>query len=151
MKTSISQLSDLTGFDRRTVSKRLAHLECEDQGTRGKWYESDSALRTLYAGGDAGLDPQQERALLDAAKRRLADLEYAKRRGDLVPWETVDKALFTGVATMKSRLQGISGQYANVFAAETDAKRIEQILDAEIYAALTDISNTRIGNRDGST
>ena len=149
MKTSISQLSDLTGFDRRTVSKRLAHLECEDHGTKGRLFESDSALRTLYA-GDAGLDPQQERALLDAAKRRLADLEYAKRRGDLVPWETVDKALFTGVATMKSRLQGISGQYANVFAAESDAKKIERVLDAEIFAALTDIANTRIGDRDGS-
>ena len=149
MKTSISQLSDLTGFDRRTISKRLAHLDAEDKGTRGKWYESDSALRTLYA-GDAGLDPQQERALLDAAKRRLADLEYAKRRGDLVPWETVDKALFTGVATMKSRLQGIAGQYSAIFAAESDAKKIEQILDAEIYAALVDISNTKVGERDGS-
>jgi hypothetical protein len=85
MKITISALSDLTGFDRRTISRRLADLKCEDKGKGGKFYQSDHALSTLYGGGGENLDPAQERALLDNARRRLTELEFSKRRGDCSP------------------------------------------------------------------
>ncbi len=145
MKITISALSDLTGFDRRTISRRLADLKCEDKGRGGKFYQSDHALSLLYnGGGGENLDPAQERALLDNARRRLAELEFSKRRGELLSADVAYRAIEQAATAFKSRLQGIPGQYSSILAAESDAKKIEGILDQEIWNALDEITRTDV-------
>ncbi len=142
MKASISQLSDWTGFDRRTISKRLAHLEADDRGTRGKYYETDSALQTLYL-GDTSLDPAQEKARLDESRRRLADLEYSRRRGELLHESSVFGALDRAAMAFREGLLTIPGRIANTLASETDARIIENQLFNEIRDQLLHITSVK--------
>jgi hypothetical protein len=144
LKITISAQSDLTGFDRRTISRRLADLKCEDKGKGGKFYQSDHALSTLYGGGGENLDPAQERALLDNARRRLAELEFSKRRGELLSADVAYRAIEQCATAFKSRLQNFPGQISSILAAESDAKKIEKLLDQEIWNALDEITRTDV-------
>ena len=143
MQVSISGLSDLTGFDRRTIAKRLADLPCDDRGKGGKYYRSDHALSRLYTGQGDLLEPAQEKAMLDAARRRLADLEYAKRRGDLMQVENVFRALDVAATAFRNQLETIPGRFASTFAAETDARKIETELLREIHASLNHVIDAK--------
>jgi hypothetical protein len=49
-----------------------------------------------------------------------------------VAYRTIEQC----ATAFKSRLQGTPDEYASVFAGETDAKKIEGILDREIWNAL---------------
>lgn len=143
MKSSISQIADWCGMDRRTIAKRVAHLECEDHGVRGKLYETSDALRAIYLGENAGLDPGQERARLDESRRRLADLEYSKRRGELLHESSVFRALEIAGTAFRDGLLNIPGRIASSLAAETDARIIENQLFEEIRNQLLHITSVK--------
>ena len=143
MKASITTLADWTGFDRRTVSKRVAHLECEDHGVRGKYYDSADALKALFLGEESGLDPQQERARLDESRRKLADLEFKKRRGELLMESSVFDVLDQAAIAFREGLLTIPSRLADILAAETDARIIEHRLFDEIRNQLLHITSVK--------
>ena len=150
MKASISQIADWCGMDRRTIAKRVAHLECDDHGVRGKLYDAPEALRAIFL-GDEGLDPAQEKARLDESRRRLADLEYQKRRGELFHENSVFKVLDSAATAFREGLLTIPGRLANTLATETDARIIENQLFSEIRDQLIHLTSVSPEHmRDGS-
>ena len=76
-------ICDLTGMDRRTVKKRLADIAPDSEYR----YSSVEALRQIYI--PSALDPQQERAQLDRARREIADLQKSKMMAELIPADVV--------------------------------------------------------------
>lgn len=142
MKLSMLQLVDLTGFAQRTVKKRLADLTPEVRG-KAHLYDSTVALPLLYGIGDPDgdrLDPQQERARLDVARRQLAELEHAKRSGDLIDATEV-LARWTHIATVvKARMLAIPHKAA-AMAEHRPATEVAEVLRVEIKAALTELAD----------
>ena len=144
MQCSINHLADLTGRDRRTVKKRIEALQTDEQGR----YDSTQALPLLYGSSKGELDPSQERAKLDQARRELAELEYRKRRGALIEEGTVFRVVESAATACREHLLTIPGRMAEVFAAEGSARNIEATLNQEIRSALeriTDVSRYDFG------
>ena len=145
MKVTISQLSDWTGLDRRTVKRRLEGLPFDDGGRAGHHYESRDALKRLYLGEittDETLDPQQERAQLDAARRRLAELEYQRRRGELIESDVVENHWVKMASNCRSRLLTLPSRLATAVVACTTVPEIEKSAKAIIYEALAELAKT---------
>ena len=146
MQCSINHLADLTGRDRRTIKKRVETLSTDDQGR----YDSTQALPLLYGSSKGELDPSQERAKLDQARRELAELEYRKRRGALIEEGTVFRGVESAATACREHLLTIPGRMADSFAAEGSARSIEATLNKEIRSALeriTDVSRYDFGKQ----
>lgn len=143
MKATLNQLSDWTGHDRRTIKKRLEGLPFIDNGNAGHVYDSALALKRIYLGepnptGD--LDPQQERAALDAAHRRLAEIEIAKREGELVETGLVQAHWCDMAARVRSKLLNLPNRIATETAAMTDYATIERSAKSLIHETLSELA-----------
>ena len=146
MQCSINQLSELTGRDRRTIKRRIEALLTDDQGR----YDSTQALPLLYGSSKGELDPSQERAKLDQARRELAELEFSKRRGALIEEGTVFRVVESAATACREHLLTIPGRMADSLAAEANARSIEATLNQEIRSALeriTDVSRYDFGKQ----
>ena len=142
MRLSINQLSDLTGFDRRKISRRLADLEHE-QGPKGaKMYASSSALRMLYAGMSEGLDSQQERAALDRVRREITELERDKKRGQLVPVSEVSTEWLNLISTIRAGMLAVPSRAAVELLGLTDEREIDDALTNHIHEAMQSIADS---------
>lgn len=98
---------------------------------------------------EAILELAEARAKKESYLAHLAEIDYQQKRGDLIAIETVFRVVETASTACREHLLGISGRYASMFAAEADAKVIEQTLDKEIRRALEHITN--VANYDFST
>lgn len=143
MKATLNQLSDWTGHDRRTIKKRLEGLPFIDNGNGGHFYDSALALRRIYIGepnATGDLDPQQERAALDAARRRLAEIEIAKREGELVETEIVQSRWCELAARVRSKMLNLPNRLAVETAAMTDYATVERSARALIHETLSELA-----------
>jgi hypothetical protein len=107
---SISQLAALTGFDRRTVSARLVNLDYKEGPDRAHLYESEDALRKLYAPDreEAGSleEAKKEQALSSAELNRLKAEELRKTR---IPIEIVRAVWDSGIQSFGATLKAARG------------------------------------------
>ena len=86
MDLSISQIADLTGFDRRTVTKKLERLVWTEGEKGAHLYESRAALGALYVAENEGKTFDQartEQALESAALTRVRRETEEKKRPPL--------------------------------------------------------------------
>lgn len=135
---SISQLALLTGFMPRTVRKRLAaaHVApCREDG-RTVWYEPPAALRALYGAPSGGA----ERARLDAARADLAELELARRRGELINAEDAAAAGAAVASGVSQRIMALHVLAPLIRAADSDAEGAA-VLEEGAREALEEIAN----------
>lgn len=79
---------------------------------------------------------RQAQATERAYHAKLAELEYRKAIGDLVPAADVEVELARVFATFREAMQQIPGRLAAVVAAEPNQARVHDLLDVEIRAAL---------------
>ena len=109
MKQSITELSALTGMDRRRIRKALADLPA-DKGKKGALlYESTAALPLLYlAPGDGDTyDLTQERARLAHHQANKADLECEQLRGNLIEIEVMADHVGEEYSNVRAKLLAI--------------------------------------------
>lgn len=148
MLATVNHLSDLTGLDRRTVTKRLAATPALMDGDSRKW-DTRAALPVLYGilGSDEEkLDPQQERARLDKARRETVEKENRKRAAELLEASDV-AARWAHVGTMiKGRMLAIPSQMAPRLAGMHAEKDIHEALRLAITAALAELSDNVKGD-----
>jgi hypothetical protein len=88
---------------------------------------------------DAYLLMVKARAQKEVLAAKKADLELKQISGALISVDEVIRVVDQAARACKEHLLGISGRYADVFAAESDARKIERILDREIRDALQHI------------
>lgn len=79
---------------------------------------------------------RQAQAQERAYHAKLAELEWKKAVGELVPAADVTAELSRVFATFREAMQQIPGRVAAVLAAESDQGRIHDVLDGEIRGAL---------------
>lgn len=95
-----------------------------------------SAIAPIADGGKVDAIFRQAQAQERAYHAKLAELEWKKAIGELVPAADVTAELSRVFATFREAMQQIPGRVAAVLAAESDQARIHQVLDGEIRSAL---------------
>jgi hypothetical protein len=127
-------------MDDRTAANRLrtSGLKPLAEDGRSIFYDPRAALPVLFGVG-AGLNPAAERARLDAAKAELAELELAKRRGELIDPAEAERILIALFGALSQRLQAIPRKAAPELAAESSPARCELIVEGLIHEALHDV------------
>lgn len=137
MQLSINQLSDLTGKDRRTITRALSDLAYVD-GAKGAYlYESAEALELVYGSNAAGrtLDEAKKEQAFEAAalsKARREEIQKTRIPHDVV--EHVDDITFQSIAASLKAAQG------KVLTAE---------LINELFARFRDMPLARTARADG--
>lgn len=97
------------------------------------------------------LDMAEARAKKESYLAHLAEIEYKQKRGELISEQAVFQVIETAASAFREQLLSIPGRYAAIFAAEGNAKTIEQVLDTELRKALeqvTNVRNVRFGTQD---
>jgi hypothetical protein len=101
-------------------------------------------------GGVAGPDGTRANVLIKNARAKkemylanLAEIEYKTKQRELIHVDDAKKVIDVAATSCREHLLGIPGRFASIFAAEMDARKIEQELGAEIRTALEHIANAR--------
>jgi hypothetical protein len=89
------------------------------------------------------LDMAEARAKKESYLAHLAEIEYKQKRGELLSQESVYQALDTAASAFREQLLTIPGRFASIFAAEGNAKTIEQTLENELRRALEHVTDVR--------
>ncbi len=95
-----------------------------------------TAIAPIADGGKVDAIFRQAQAQERAYHAKLAELEWKKAIGELVPAADVTSELARVFATFREAMQQIPGRVAAVLAAESDQARIHEVLDDEIRGAL---------------
>ena len=142
MLVSVNYLADITGKDRRTIGKRLSPLVATPGPNRSNQYESREVLPLLYGGTDDGerLDPQQERARLDAERRRELEMRNARAAGELLPFDEVSAAWSEQIAIAKGRFLSMPARVSADVLRLKSQRDIEGILKAALVVILEELA-----------
>lgn len=147
MLISITKMSELTGFDRRTIKKRIEHLPGGRSG-----YESSDALPYVYGaiGADeVKLDPQQEAAKLNLARREKTEIETKILSGELCRTEEVQILWAQIITNAKTKLLALPHKAAHQVAAVSGYAEAEKILKSIVHEALEELAKDGIPDTGG--
>ena len=141
MDQSINQLAALTGIDRRTITKRCESLTSKPGPNRAKLYNSADALRAIYGSADgARLDPQQERAALDKARREQIEVESRRKAGELLEADRVGRIGAAIITNAKAQLLALPSKLATLTDADHQHELHMRARD-EIHRTLTELAD----------
>ena len=145
MQVSLNYISDLTGIDRRRVTRALRDLPSQPGPHNSRTVDSAAALRVLYAGAgeDGRLDPAQERAALDKVRRELVELDVARRRMELIPVEEVRQTWSEQILIAKGRLLSLPSRVSSDLLRLKNQRSIEQRIKDAVIEILEELSGQR--------
>lgn len=132
-------------IDEKTMAKRLAGLEPIRVSGRAKYFLMRDVFRHLQAGAGA-LDPQQETAKLNEARRFKVELETRLMEGELGRVEEFKSIVANMVTNAKVRLLSLPQKAAHRVLAVTEYAEAEEILRELIAEALYELAED--DNRD---
>jgi hypothetical protein len=93
---------------------------------------------------DAFLLYAKAKAQKEAYAAKKAELEVKQMQGELIAVADVMVVVDQAGRACKEHLLGIAGRFGDVFAAESDGRAIERMIDAEIRAALQHIVDVKL-------
>jgi len=97
--------------------------------------------RPLRGDADSGaVNYNNEKALHEQAKRKLAELKVEEAEGRLVPVEVVTKAIFTLNRAVRDAILGVPSRVSAKAAATSNANEIERMIYDELAKALSALS-----------
>ena len=139
---SVSQLSELTGKARKTITDRLEGIAVTPGPRGGHLYDPRVALERIYIVDIASedLDLTVERSRLTKLQADKAELELKKLRGEVVVIEDVAAAVGTEYSRVRSRLLSISSKLAQPLSNETNPALVKDEIDREVFEALEELS-----------
>ena len=135
MLMSINKLSEVSGRDRRTITKRLSGIAPSEDGK----YDSAMALQAIF--NPEELNPLQERALLDKARRELAELTKAERTRELVPAPVVQEHWAQMIAAARGKLLNLPGRLAATAVGVATIQEAERAARELINEALMELAD----------
>ena len=139
---SISRLSELSGFDRRTIRKRLADLTPIREG-RALLYETQDALPLLYSYGAEGdeFDLTEQRARLAFHQANNERLKEEERTGQLIPADAVEQAWLDHVTAARAVLLALPTKLAPIVMSASTIREVEDFARDEIFRALDSLAD----------
>lgn len=138
---SISQLADITGKDRKTVSSKLSSIEGRPDG-RAIMYDPREALPLLY--GNTSKNTMEKKLAEEELKYQTArtekiQIEVERAKGELVPIEDVASAVAKEYASVRAAILSIPSKMAQPLAHETDPELVNDALTEVINEALQEL------------
>ena len=157
---SQSEFAKRQGWSRQYVAKlvksgkiKLVNGKVDEQtalSTLKQQAEPATALRQTPARQDAfpatptdsrqAVDFVTARTMREAFKARMAKMEYEEKSGKLTDAARVRDDAFQAARMLRDALLGIPDRLADVLAAETDPKKIRELLMNELEDILNELS-----------
>ena len=103
-----------------------------------EWMIRQRLAEVVHVESGEILDPQQERALLDRARRKLVELEQRKREGELVEVKDIKEGTSRMVLNARARLLAIPSRLGAIHGREA-AGAVEALL----FEAMADLAEGR--------
>jgi hypothetical protein len=91
---------------------------------------------------NSGPSYAQSRAIKEAYHARLAKLSYEEKTASLVKIDSVKVAWFNVLRVLRDRALNLPDRLAPLLAAETDPKRVRDLLDTDLRQMLSDAADT---------
>lgn len=142
-----TKLSDVLGFNRETVRKRLAILGKTEYAATYTWREVVDAFVEFEKRKSSGIvdgknyNSEHEKARKDAAIADRYELDLSVRKGELVEAKDVEETWKDHILRCRARLLGMSSKLAPLVLAEDNPKAVKTLIDQEINDALGELSN----------
>lgn len=134
MRVTLNKLVELTSKDRRTILKRIASLAPDASNT----YDSAEALRLIF--NPDLLDPNQERAKLDAERREITEIKKRILLRELIPADAVQTHWSNMVANTRAKLLNLPSRLAAVSVGVPTIQEAERHATDLIHEALLELS-----------
>lgn len=138
--TTDAALAEALGCSRQTVAKLKKTYGLRRQGDGYDLAEAQRLMKFSREAGKSGTSQSAEARKWDTAYRKakaqMAQLELAKRRGELVEVAKVQQEAFATGRQVRDALLNLPDRLAAVFAAETVPHEIHVLLTKEIRQAL---------------
>jgi phage terminase Nu1 subunit (DNA packaging protein) len=90
------------------------------------------------------LDPQQEAARLNLARREKVELETSVARGELMAFEEVEEVWTEHITNCKVKLLGLPSRLAHQVAAADDVGEIKDLIETCVREALEDLAEDEL-------
>lgn len=139
-RETISGLSELTGFDRRTVKSRLATLEPKIEGS-AHLYRTEEALPHLYRRKEDDIELRRERSRLTHHQANLLELAEKELEAELVSTDEVVDLWETMKSNARKTFLALPIQLVSQMRVAGDHKSAQNILQSGIRKALDEFSN----------
>lgn len=81
-----------------------------------------------------------EKTETETIRRQLLEIELRKKRGELVEIDSVRRAWGEKVRAARESLDTMADRLAPIIAAETDVKKVDAMLRAEVRQAMTNVA-----------
>ncbi|MBE7043776.1 MAG: terminase small subunit [Ruminococcaceae bacterium] len=101
-------------------------------------------LRERAAPPGSGGDYREQKARLTKAQAEAAEIDLAKKRGELAPVEDFEKATEAIMRTIRNNMMNIPQRAITRLLGETEEARFKDVLKDEIVQALTVAAQTEI-------
>lgn len=140
---SISQLSELTGKDRRTISKRLDGVKPHSANGRAQLYDAHEVLETLYVSDKVeGMDKKLLRIELALEEERLTKLklENGKTTGELATIEDVVKTVGKEYSFVRAQLRSLPSRLAKPLSMVSDPNTVHSRLKDAVEECLAELT-----------
>ena len=137
-RESLNSLSELTGFDRRTIKRKISAMEFVKEG-RSYLYDSVEALPLLYSRDGSVYDIDQERARLLFHQANIAALDEQIKEKNLIPSDVVTDRWQSIFANVRARLLSMPSTLAAT-CADTSQDGVEEKASELVRQALDELS-----------
>ncbi len=140
---SISQLSQVTGRDRRTVTSRLSALKPYKIFGKSHIYDAHTALEAIYKVDSIDeIETQMAKASLriEEGNAEKIDLQLAKMRGDQVEIETVAAIVEKEYGRVRAQHIAIANKTCRDLAVMTDPRLIKDFIEDAINESLSELT-----------
>lgn len=139
---SMSQLSEVTGLDRRTVKDRLSKIKPYRVEGKAIQYDCRKALPILFGFDnpekkDLSKQLQEQELKLQIAKTEILESELKTIRAEHVAIEDVCKVVEKEFNYVRSSIQSIPSKCAKALSIETEPSIIQSVLSDHINEVLS--------------
>lgn len=140
---SAQDLAEMLRITSRRVNQLAGmHVLTRDEENRYDLPSNIDAYFKYKYTSQEDVDYGREKAMHEAAKRRLAELELAKRNNEVHEAKDVEFVMTDMLTNLRSQLLGIPAKMAPVLAGQDEAHIMSALTD-EIQSRLTEMSDYR--------
>ena len=140
MLVTVSTLADWTSIERRTIRRRLSSMPPVQTKGRAQYFDSARALAAIYGLGEDRLDPGQEKALLDKARREAVNISIDRQVGALVELSEVKAFVDDATMTFRRQLSDVPARISPGLSLKTD-DGIRRVLEHEFRDILEELAS----------
>lgn len=144
---SVNQLSQVTGKDRATITKRLETSKPYKEDGRAKIYDAHEVIPIIFAAETLkGMSKKIEQVNYDIEKEKLHKIrtENEVKLGKLVLIDEVTKMVEKEYTFIKAQIKSLPSRLSKLLSMESDPIVINKIMHTEIDTVLEELTSDEV-------